>query len=74
VNPIEYDNLDGERVFLELLHINIITPIGVGRKYDELEIEIGVVKLKLFSNSQFDFSKLDILLCPEIENGIENEK
>ena len=54
--------------------INIITPIGVGRKYDELEIEIGVVKLKLFSNSQFDFSKLDILLCPEIENGIENEK
>ena len=43
------------------------SPIGVGRKYDELEIEIGVVKLKLFSNSQFDFSKLDILLCPEIE-------
>ena len=50
-----------ERVFLALFSINIITPIGVGRKYDELEIEIGVVKLKLFSNSQFDFSKLDIL-------------
>ena len=72
MNPIEYDNLDGERVFLELLHINIITPIGVGRKYDELEIEIGVVKLKLFSNSFFDFLKLDILFMSK--NEIWNEE
>jgi hypothetical protein len=46
--------------------------IGVGRKYDKNEFEIGVVKLKLFSNSHFDFSKLDILLCPKIENGMKN--
>jgi hypothetical protein len=40
---------------------------------DEMEVEIGVVKFYFFSNSFFDFSKLDILLCPKIENGIENE-
>jgi phage FluMu protein Com len=48
------------------------SPIGVGRKYNKIENEIGVVKLKLFSNSHFDFSKLDILLCPKIENGMKN--
>jgi len=53
--------------------INRRPSIGVGIKYDELEIEIGVVKFYFFSNSQSDFSKLDILLCPKIENGIENE-
>ena len=43
-------------------------------KYNKNEFEIGVVKLKLFSNSFFDFSKLDILLCPKMRYGIENEK
>ena len=61
---MNYDVLMESVFFMELLHINIITPIGVGRKYDELEIEIGVVKFYFFSNSQSDFSKLDILLCP----------
>jgi hypothetical protein len=38
-----------------------------------MEVEIGVAKLFFFSNSFFDFSKLDILLCPKMEYGIENE-
>jgi len=41
---------------------------------DEMEVEIGVVKFYFFSNSFFDFSKLDILLCPKMNYEIENEK